>query len=103
MGETASTFPGTVAWIVGALLLIVAVTALSRKVGWSAPLVGAVDAAGLCTLVQRWTDGAGVASSLCGKLSRGDYATFSSEVSAQSGKKISADHAAILLRLVKAL
>ena len=39
MGETVSTFPDTVAWIVGALLLIVAVTALSRRVGWSAPLV----------------------------------------------------------------
>ena len=39
MGETASTFPDTVGWIVGALLLIVVVTALSRRVGWSAPLV----------------------------------------------------------------
>ncbi|HEV7624327.1 MAG TPA: cation:proton antiporter [Amnibacterium sp.] len=33
------TFAQTVAWGVGALLLVVAVTGLSRRVGWSAPLV----------------------------------------------------------------
>ena len=39
MGETASAFPAAVAWTVGGLLLVVAVTGLSRRVGWSAPLV----------------------------------------------------------------
>lgn len=34
-----SPFAETVAWCVGALLLVVGVTGLSRKVGWSAPLV----------------------------------------------------------------
>lgn len=33
------TFPQTVAWCVGGLLLVVGVTGLARKVGWSAPLV----------------------------------------------------------------
>ena len=33
------TFPQTAAWCVGALLLVVGVTGLARKVGWSAPLV----------------------------------------------------------------
>ncbi len=32
-------FTATVAWAVGGLLLVVAVTGLSRRVGWSAPLV----------------------------------------------------------------
>ena len=34
-----SIFFETVAWTVGGLLLVVAVTGLSRRVGWSAPLV----------------------------------------------------------------
>lgn len=57
----------------------------------------------LCALVQRWTSNAGVASSLCVKLSHGDYEPFRNEVAAQSGKKISDSNAAILLRLVNAL
>ena len=39
MDEAASQFAEAVAWTVGGLLLVVAVTGLSRKVGWSAPLV----------------------------------------------------------------
>jgi len=57
----------------------------------------------LCALVERWTSNAGVANSLCVKLTHGDYEPFRNEVNAQSGKKIDADKAAILLRLVSAL
>ena len=32
-------FLEAIAWVVGGLLLVVTVTGLSRKVGWSAPLV----------------------------------------------------------------
>jgi Na+/H+ antiporter len=39
VGGTGSLFAETVAWTVGGLLLVVAVTGLSRRVGWSAPLV----------------------------------------------------------------
>ena len=57
----------------------------------------------LCSLVERFVSNAGVANSLCVKLSHGDYDPFRSELSAQSGKKISADNAALLLSLVNAL
>ena len=57
----------------------------------------------LCALVERWVSNQGVANSLCVKLSKGNYAPFRNEVEAQSGKKISAEHAAILLRLVNSL
>ena len=39
MDASASAFPAAVAWTVGGLLLVVAVTGLARRVGWSAPLV----------------------------------------------------------------
>ncbi len=39
MGGAGSVFAEAVAWTVGGLLLVVAVTGLSRRVGWSAPLV----------------------------------------------------------------
>lgn len=39
MGESGSLFPEAVAWTVGGVLLVVTVTGLSRRVGWSAPLV----------------------------------------------------------------
>lgn len=57
----------------------------------------------LCALVERWTSNAGVAQSLCTKLAKGHYEPFRNEVTAQSGKKIDADKAAVLLRLVDAL
>lgn len=57
----------------------------------------------LCALAERWTSNSGVANSLCVKLQQGSYQAFRNEVSAQSGKKIPADQAAILLRLVNAL
>ena len=62
-----------------------------------------VSSSTVCTLVQRWSSSEGVANSLCGKLSRGDYAPFRLEVRAQSGKKITAEQATILLRLVDGL
>ena len=39
MGGTETVFLETASWTVGGLLLVVAVTGLSRRVGWSAPLV----------------------------------------------------------------
>ncbi len=39
MDAAAQAFPIAVAWTVGGLLLVVAVTGLSRRVGWSAPLL----------------------------------------------------------------
>lgn len=62
-----------------------------------------VTSASLCALVERWTSNAGVANSLCVKLQHGDYDPFRNELAAQTGKKISDAHAAILLRLVNAL
>jgi CPA1 family monovalent cation:H+ antiporter len=43
-------FLETAAWVVGALLLVVAVTGLSRKVGWSAPLLLVAVGVGLSFL-----------------------------------------------------
>ena len=62
-----------------------------------------VTAASLCALVERFADNGGIANSLCVKLSHGDYGAFRNELSAQSGKHISTDDAALLLRLVNAL
>lgn len=78
------------------------------KAGNVSPATGtsftmAVTSSSLCSLVTRWADNAGIANSLCVKLAHGDYAPFRNEVSAQSGKHIAADKAAILLRLANAL
>lgn len=62
-----------------------------------------VSAGGLCNLVEAWTSNAGVANSLCVKLAHGSYAAFRNEVSAQRGKKISADHADELIALSESL
>lgn len=62
-----------------------------------------VTSGSLCALVQRWVANQGVANSLCVKLDKGNYAPFQNEVQAQSGKWLSADHAATLLRLVSSL
>jgi hypothetical protein len=70
----------------------------------SASFTVAVTSGSLCTLVQRWVSNAGVANSMCVKLRQGSYGAFRNEVSAQGGKKfLSAEHAAILLRLVNTL
>lgn len=55
---------------------------------------------GLCTLVKRFVSNGGVANSLCVKLAKQNYEPFKNELSAQTGKKISAADAATLLRLV---
>lgn len=62
-----------------------------------------VTNASLCNLTTAWVSGSGVANSLCVKLNHGDYGAFRNELSAQSGKKISADNAAILMGLVNTL
>ena len=62
-----------------------------------------VTSSSLCTLLSRWIGDRGVSTSLCVKLSHGDYEPFRLEVRAQSGKKIEASQATILLALVDAL
>lgn len=68
-----------------------------------------VTAASLSNLTQRWVTNAGVANSLCSKLAAaaagnaGALQAYIQEVQAQSGKKIPADEAAILLQLAGAL
>lgn len=62
-----------------------------------------VAPADVCTLVRRWTDNAGVASSLCTKLKNGSTRAFTNEVNAQRGKHLQADKAAVLIRLANAL
>lgn len=62
-----------------------------------------VTSGSLCALVERWVTNAGVANSMCVKLRQGSYGAFRNELSAQSGKKISAANAATLLRLVNLL
>lgn len=57
----------------------------------------------LCNLVKRWVSQKGVASSLCQRLSNGQYDAFRSTVRAQSGKQIPADKAAILIDLSNGL
>lgn len=61
------------------------------------------SASSVCTLVERWVGNAGLANSLCVKLAKGNYAAFRNELSAQSGKHLTASHAAILARLSTAL
>lgn len=70
----------------------------------------AVTSGGLCALTQRWVTKAGVATSLCAKLSAaaasiaagdmtakaGQIGAYQNELSAQTGKAIAADKAAIL-------
>lgn len=63
----------------------------------------AVDAAGLCSLVEQWSDNAGVANSLCVKLANGNFDPFRHELAAQSGKHLPADKAQILLDLAQGL
>ena len=63
-----------------------------------------VTAGSVCALVERWVSSAGVANSMCVKLQHGSYGPFRSQVNAQSGKAfLSAENAAILLRLVDLL
>jgi hypothetical protein len=62
--------------------------------------------ASLCTMTRQFVSGPGelgVENSLCGKLDRGDYAPYINEVQAQSGKKISAANAALLILWAQSL
>ena len=61
------------------------------------------DANSLSSLVNQWVSNSGVANSLVVKLSHGSYEAFRNEVAAQSGKKIPADKAAVLVRLASGL
>jgi hypothetical protein len=63
----------------------------------------AVDEAGLCALIQQWSDNAGVAHSLCVKLDKGNMRPFWNELAAQRGKHIPADKADIILALSRGL
>lgn len=57
----------------------------------------------LCRLVEGWVTQGDIANSLCVKLAHSDYRPFVNEVNAQTGKAISTENAAILLKLVAAL
>lgn len=64
-----------------------------------------VTGAGLCGLVKRFVEKAGVANSMCVKLDGANPAinAFMNEVRAQSGKSLSSTNAAVLLRLAAEL
>lgn len=56
--------------------------------------------ASLCTLTKQFVSGPGekgIENSMCTKLEKGSYAAYINEVEAQSGKSISAAHAALLI------
>lgn len=59
-----------------------------------------VTSGSLCTLVGRWVSQHGVANSMCQQLANGAYGAFVNHVNAQSGKTVSADHAALLIALL---
>ena len=73
----------------------------------SATFTVAVTPGSLCALATQWVNqpgkGEGVHNSLCVKLAQGQVADFVSEVSAQSGKTILAEQAAILIALANQL
>jgi hypothetical protein len=58
-----------------------------------------VNSGNICTLVRRWVTKAGVANSMCQQLENGAYGAFINHVGAQSGKSVTAAHAAILIDL----
>jgi predicted extracellular nuclease len=71
---------------------------------YSATVQIAVTADSLCALVESYvTKNKGLANSLCVKLQNGAYEAFRNEVSAQTGKALSAAQAATLLGAVDAL
>ncbi|NYD41099.1 Ig-like domain repeat protein [Nocardioides panaciterrulae] len=61
-----------------------------------------VDAGTMCDLIGSWTD-KGTANSLCTKLHHRSYTSFDNEVRAQTGKRLTVDQAAALLRLRREL
>ena len=54
-------------------------------------------------LIERWVSNKGVANSMCVKVQHQSWGALRNELQAQSGKKISAEHAAILIQLVAGL
>jgi uncharacterized protein len=62
-----------------------------------------VDAAGLCRLTTAFATKDGVANSLCVKLAHGSYDAYRNELSAQSGKALTADQAKLLSQLSTSL
>lgn len=65
----------------------------------SASFTVTVTAEGLCALVGRFVANKGIANSLCVKLRNGSTGAFRNELRAQTGKAITAEQAAILVRL----
>lgn len=63
----------------------------------------AVTADGVCSLLDEWVQPAGLANSFCVKLQHGDIRPFLNEVSAQTGKALTAAQAATLRSLVSHL
>jgi fibro-slime domain-containing protein len=57
----------------------------------------------ICTLVQQWVANKGVANSFCKQLEHQQYEAFRNHMSAQSGKHITAERAAILIALSRSL
>jgi Holliday junction resolvase len=62
-----------------------------------------VDAAGICALIQQWSDNAGAAHSLCVKLDKNNMRPFRNELAAQRGKHLPADKADVILGLSQGL
>lgn len=62
-----------------------------------------VDAGSLCTLTRRWANQVGIRRAMCVKLEHGSYAAYIHQARAQSGKAITAENAAILIRLAQVL
>jgi hypothetical protein len=62
-----------------------------------------VTGGSLCTLIKRFVDNAGVANSMCVKVTQQSWGALKNELSAQSGKKISEPNAAIVASLVDVL
>ena len=62
-----------------------------------------VTVASLCDMTTAYVSKEGVAHSLCVKLEHGSYGAYENEVAAQSGKSMTAEQAATLIRLVRRL
>ena len=62
-----------------------------------------VTVASLCDLTTAYVTKDGVANALCVKLQQGSYEAYANEVAAQSGKSMTAEQAATLIRLVQRL
>lgn len=118
-GVASATCPGAsgAAWTFGLGAHTVTASATDRagnSGSASATFTVAASTEGICALVTQWSSNAGVANSLCAKLRAAEAAgagktannilgAFLNELSAQSGKKIAADKAALLASYAQAL